>query len=88
MPTYEEALGLLRRLTAPNSTLIMQLPSGMGLDFAVEDNGLLQVEFYSDDLSNASVTMKTAEQIVKRAFEERHGKTKNIYTDLISDWNF
>jgi hypothetical protein len=90
-PTCEEALGLLRRLTAPSSTLIMQLPSGIGLDFNALDDGLFEVEFYSDDPSNASnalVTMKTAEQIIKRAFEGKQGRTKDIYADLISEWNF
>jgi hypothetical protein len=88
-PTYEEALELLRRLTAPDSTLIMQLPSGVGLDFFVQKDGLLTVEFYSKDLSNASsITREAAEQIVKRAFEGKSGSTKDIYADLISEWNF
>jgi len=89
--TYEEALEFLHCLTVPSSTLIMELPSGMGLDFEVQANGLLTVEFYDDDpsnASNASVTMKTAEQIIKRAFGDVSGKTKDIYADLILNWNF
>ena len=66
-PTCEEALGFFHRLTAPDSTLIMQLPSGVGLDFLMLADGLFEVEFYTgspSDASNASVTRETAEQIV------------------------
>jgi hypothetical protein len=90
-PTREEALDFLQRLTAPNGTLVMQLPSGIGLDFAMLADGLFEVEFYTGnpaDASNASVTRETAERIIKRAYEERSGNPKDIYADLISEWNF
>jgi predicted proteasome-type protease len=89
--TYEEVLELLQRLSAPNGTLIMQLSSGLGIDFVMLEKDLLEVEFYTvdpSDASNASITTEVARQIIKRAFEGRSGKIKDIYSDLISEWNY
>lgn len=90
-PTLEEALELFYRLKAPDGILIMQLPSGLGLDFAVQADDLLEVEFYPQnpsDSSNSLVSREIAEKIIRRAFEERSGRLKDIYADLIVEWNF
>ena len=86
--TCKRALELLHRLTAPKSTLIMRLPSGLGLDFELQQDGLLTVEFYEKEISNASVSMEVAERIVKRAFEIKRDGAKELYADLIKNWNF
>jgi hypothetical protein len=84
--TLDEMLEQLGKLTVPGNTLITTLPSRLGLDFHVEKNGILWVEFYDVEISSALVTMDVAEQIMKRAFEGECGKTKERYSDLISEW--
>ena len=86
--TCEEVLEFVRKLTAPGSTLIMSLPSGMGLDLHAENEGVLWVEFYADTVSSAFVTMLVAEQIVKRSFTGVCTKIKENYADLISKWEY
>ena len=41
--TAEEALRYLHRLNSPKSSLIMQLPSGIGLDFIALEDGFLEM---------------------------------------------
>jgi|SRR5665213_3580287 len=84
--TCEEVLELVRKLTVPGSTLITSLPSGMGLDFHVENSDTLWVEFYADTVSSAFVTMQVAEQIVNRSFAGVSDRIKENYADLISKW--
>jgi hypothetical protein len=86
--TYEEILDLLTSLTVPESTLITVLPSGMGLDFHVEDDGTLWVEFYAKEISSAFVTMSVAQQILKRAFDGQTTEIKERYADLIPKWEY
>jgi|ERR1700683_2370249 len=86
--TCEEMLEQLWKLTVPGNTLITTLPSRLGLDFHLEENGTLWVEFYDDEISSAYVTMDVAEQIVKRAFDGKRGKTKEHYSDLIPKWEY
>jgi hypothetical protein len=79
-------LALLSKLTTPNCTLITKLPSGLGLDFEVQKDGRLWVEFYADELSGAFVTMAVAEEILKRAFHNGDKNIKATYADLILKW--
>jgi hypothetical protein len=85
-PDCEEVLELLGRLTKAEGTLVLQLFPEVGLDFQVRSDGSLFMEIYTDEISGAIISPEIAPQIVKRAFEKRAGKTKEIYADLISDW--
>jgi len=84
--TCEEVLEFVRKLVIPGSTLITSLPSGMGLDFHVENDAVIWVEFYADMVSSAFVTMPVAEQIVRRSFAGVSDRIKENYADLISKW--
>ena len=86
--TCDEILALLRKLTTPNSTLITTLPSGIGLDFEVQEDGKLWMEFYGSEPSGAFVTTAVAEEIVKRTFQDTSKKIKSSYADLISQWEY
>src|SRR5882724_8385881 len=83
---YDELLALLRKMTTPKNTLITTLPSGIGLDFEVQEDGELWIEFYGGEPSGAFVTMAEAEEVVKRAFQGINKNIKNSYADLISEW--
>jgi hypothetical protein len=84
--TCEEILELLGKLTTPDSILILKLPSGMGLDFNLQEDNTFWIEFYADELSSAFVTRPVAEEIVKRAFNGIKNNIKKNYADLISTW--
>jgi hypothetical protein len=86
--TCEEVLELLGKLTTPDSVLIATLPSGMGLDFNLQEDKTFWVEFYADELSSAFVTRPVAEEIVKRAFSGVRNQIKENYADLISKWEY
>jgi hypothetical protein len=86
--TCDEMLEWLRKLTVPGNTLITSLPSGIGLDFHTEADGLLWVEFYADTLSSAFVTMPVAEEIMRRSFSSGITNIKENYSDLISKWEY
>lgn len=86
--TFEEMSALLAQLVKPGGTLITQLPSGLGLDFHMEETGMLWIEFYAKDLSSAFVTPATAQQILQRAFEVETTGIKEKYADLIPKWEY
>ena len=87
--TCEEILALLSRLTSPESSLITQMPSGLGVDFVVEGKHELSVELYARDISHAYVTKLAAERIVRRAFERNvFENVTEQFSDLVSDWNW
>jgi len=84
----DEILSLLRRLTSPNSTLITKLPSGIGLDIEVQEDGRLWIELYANELSGAFVTREIGEEVVRRAFADGKEGIKERYKDLIRNWEY
>jgi hypothetical protein len=84
----DEILSLLRRLTSPNSTLITKLPSGIGLDFEIQEDGRLWIELYANELSGAFVTREIGEEVIRRAFADGKEGVKERYRDLITNWEY
>ena len=89
--THEETLALARGPIHPGGgSLITELPSGNGLDFDVNEDKTIWLQFIADDGYHlATVALPTAEQVFERAYILLSGAaTKSSFADLIHDWDF
>lgn len=86
--SIEDVCELIRRLVNANVVLIVDLPTGMSLDFHSDENCCLFVEFYEDDLHGAFVSLEAAEQICRRAIDGPATDVQRHYGDLIGKWEY
>jgi hypothetical protein len=87
--TFTEAAEFLSQLTQPDISLITTMPSGLGLDFYSEKDGVIWIEFYGDMLQSVFVDLATARKILERAFNSTASKpVREIFSDLVSRWEY
>jgi hypothetical protein len=88
--SFEEVRELVQTLTSTGTTLITILPCGAGLDFHAEPNGMVWLEFWTDnDNRAATVTHRVAEQLFERAFFlSTLSAPEAAFADLITVWDY
>ncbi|HEY2083964.1 MAG TPA: hypothetical protein VGI88_14375 [Verrucomicrobiae bacterium] len=84
-----DATNFLAQFTKPGISLITTMPSGLGLDFYSEENGIIWIEFYGDVLQSTFVNLAKAHKILERAYSLHSlGPVCNLFSDLVQKWEY
>jgi hypothetical protein len=87
--SFADVARFLSEFTHAGISLITTMPCGLGLDFHLEEGGIIWIEFYGDEIQSTFVDLLTAKKILERAYHlQSCHSVRQSFSDLVQKWEY